>query len=72
MEQDNKDLQHELAKLRQHAVAHTNKVEDILDREAKRNDKLERDMHHLTIEHKIEKEQLVRELLTLRFVYYTV
>lgn len=44
----------------------TNKLEDILDREAKRNDKLEREIHHLTNEHKNEKEQLVRELRTLR------
>ena len=49
----------------------TNKLGDIFDREAKRNEKLEREIDHLTNEHKNEKEQLVRELRTLRFVYDT-
>jgi len=41
-------------------------LESILDRESKRNDKLERELNHINQEHKNEREQLQREIRTLR------
>merc|ERR1712227_149655 len=41
-------------------------LESIFERETKRNEKLERDLEQLTIEHRNEREQLIREIRKLK------
>ena len=41
-------------------------LESIFEREAKRNEKLERDMEQLSIEHRNEREALIREIRNLK------
>ena len=45
------------------------KLEEILEREAKRNEKLEREIKQITHEHRNEKEMLMREIRNLQLVH---